>query len=894
LRPPPLAEWLLSVFAPRRIRDAVIGDLREEYVQYAVAERGPRRAKLWYWKQVLAVLLHYRSPRRLLRRNGAVRNVAGLARAPATVARAVHRSCGSLWRDRAFALGATLVLAVGIGSGATALTAVRGVLLEPLPYDRPGQLVEIGGLLPGVLGRDVAASAPEYRDYLRRARSIDGLAATHSLGASVTDGGRAAPIQAVLTTPNLFSLLGVSPALGRDFEAGDIRGSLGDVAILSYRAWVEFLSGDPRAIGTTLRVDGDPITVIGVMARDFTHPGASEERPVQLWMPMDLGEGSLLDARGGRVLTLLGRLRDGHSVAESQAEFHDIALALERAHPEYYPPNSGWDVAVIPLRRQIVGSARSTLLMFVGAIGLLLLVSCANVASLLTSRGDQALRSGHRTPRIAALLLVGEGLVLTAAAAVVALPLAWFGTESLKRAAAGGVPRLAGVHFDGSALWFLYGASLLAFVVCGVAPAVRLLATDAMRSRRAAPATWRRTRNGLRNVLVAAQLAGALVLCMAAGLMVRSLQGLVAVDPGFDTDRVLTLQARLPVPNDPRTGRFFDVDRRIAFFDRALEEMRALRGVLEAGVVSHLPMRGRNGWSFGIVGEDCCARAGLPTLEFRVASPSYFGVMRIGLVRGRHLAPSDDRRRPYVVVVNQALADRYFPNRDPIGRHLVLGGPVGRRAEIVGVIESVRDSALDADPRPAAYASYRQHVGVDMTFVLKTDTQPEVVAAAAAEAVRRVAHDVPVLTVASMREVVGRTVAQRRFLTWLFALLAALALPVAGAGVRSATATAAPENGPEERTLPQSRRFAPLRHLGPALRYGMRLAVLGAAAGLLGTVGVAQLVASPLSEARWIDPVVCGGGAALFLAVAIAGAVLSCSAGRRHGGGDLNRPATRL
>jgi hypothetical protein len=375
--------------------------------------------------------------------------------------------------------------------------------------------------------------------------------------------------------------------------------------------------------------------------------------------------------------------------------------------------------------------------------------------------------------------------------------------------------------------------------------------------------------------------------------MVRSFQHLVAADPGFDQDRVLTLQTRLPVPNDPRTGRFFDVDRRIAFFDRALEEMRALPNVLEAGVISHLPMRGRNGWTFGIVGQECDARAGLPTLEFRVASPSYFGVMGIGLVRGRHLAPSDDRRSPYVVTVNQALAARYFPNRDPIGQRLVLGAPDGRRAEIVGVIESVRDSALDADPRPAAYASHRQHVGVDMTFVLKTDTQPEAVASAAADAVRRVAHDAPVFTVASMREVVGRTVAQRRFLMWLFVLLAALALPLAGAGVRWATATAAPDDGPAETALPASRRFTPRRCLGPVLRYGTRLAVLAAGAGLLGTVGVAELFASPLSETRWIDPVVYGGGAALFLAVAIAGAYLSCSAGRRQSGRDIAGPTTR-
>lgn len=896
MRPPPLAEWLLSRFAPRRIRDAVLGDLREEYARYAVTERGPRRAWLWYWKQVLAVLSHYRSPRRELlawARDGVPRTLAALVHAAAALARTVQGSGESLWRDRAYALGATLVLAVGIGSGATAFTAVRGVLLAPLPYDHPKRLVEIGGRLPGVLGRDVAASAPEYRDYLRRARSIDGLAATLSLGASVTDRGRAVPVQAVLTTPNLFSLLGVSPALGRDFEVGDVRSTLGDVAILSYRAWVEFLSGDPRAIGRTLRVDGDPITVIGVAPRDFRHPGASDERPVELWMPMGLEEGSLLDGRGGRTLTLLGRLRNGYSVAGSQAEFHSIARELERAHPEYYPPKSGWDVAVIPLQRQIVGSARGTLLLLMGAVGLVLLVSCASVANLVTSRGGQALRSGERTPQVAALLLAGEGLVLTAVGAVVALPLAWLGTESLKRAAAADVPRLLGAHFDGSALWYVYGASLLAFLVCCVAPAVRLLVADPVRSGQLGPATPRPSGNRLRDVLAAAPLVGALVLCVTAGLMVMSFQHLVALDPGFDEDRVLTLQTRLPVPNDPRTGRFFDVDRRIAFFDRALEEMRALPNVLEAGVVSHLPMRGRNGWTFGIVGQECDARAGLPTLEFRVASPSYFGVMRIGLVRGRHLAPSDDRRSPYVVTVNQALAARYFPNRDPIGQRLVLGGPDGRRAEIVGVIESVRDSALDAAPRPAAYASHRQHVGVDMTFVLKTDTQPEAVAAAAADAVRRVAHDVPVFTVASMREIVARTVAQRRFLTWLLALLAVLAVPLAGAGAPSAMAAAAPHDGPAERTLPASGRFTPRRRLGTALRYGTRPAVLGASAGLLGTLGVAELLASPLSEIGRLDPVVYGGGAALFLTVAIAGACLCRSAGRRHAGRALAAPPTR-
>jgi len=891
LRPPSLADWLLILLAPRRIRDAVLGDLREEYSRYAVAERGPTRARLWYWKQVLGVLSHYRSPLRVLApwaHECVARQTGLLARALAAGAVALRLSRGSLRRDRAFAAVAVLMLAVGIGSGATAFTLVRGVLVQSLPYENPERLVEVGGRLPGVLGRDVAASPPEYRDYLLRATSLEDLAATLSLGATAIHRGRAVPVQAVLTTPNLFSLLGVSPAMGRDFETGDASGAVGDVAIISYDAWLEFFSGEPRALGRTLRVDGDQVTVIGVMGRDFRHPGASEERPVQLWMPMSVAEGTPLDRRGARVLTALGRIRDGSSLSDTRAQLGGVARELQRSHPEYYPPNSGWDVVAIPLTRVVVGAARATLLLFAGAAGLVLLVACAVVANLLVSRGARSLRSGERGRRTAGLLVAGEGFVLAAAGAVLALPLAWLGTELTTHAAAGEVPRLAGVHFDDVAVWYTAGASLLVLVACAVAPVARLLVAERSRIPRCGTAAPWPSRDRLHNALAGGPLAAALILCIAAGLMARSLQRLADVHPGFESDGVLTLKSRLPVPNDPRTGRYFEPGRRIAFFDRALEEMRAIPNVVAAGVVSHLPMRERNGWTFGIVGAECRPREGLPTLEFRVASPSYFEVMRIGLLRGRHLAESDDRRNRYVVTVNQALVARHFPDRDPIGQRLVLGGPDGRVAEIVGVVEDVRDSSLDADPRPTAYASYRQNVGAEMTFVLRTGTRPEEsIAAAAADALGRVDDDVPVFAVEAMRDVVTRTLAQRRLLTRLLALLGALAVVLSGAGVRSAVAAAVEEEcgvgGAHSAPVPDARRG----RLATALRYGMRIAIPGVGMGMLGAAGGAGLLARSWPEIGWLDPVVYGAGAGLFFGVAIAAALVSVSAGPRHGGADL-------
>ncbi len=890
MSPPPLADWVIRQLAPQRIRNAVLGDLHEEYVRYAVAELGPTRAGLWYWKQVLAVLSHYRSPRRVLLTwagQGVTPSVRHTALAFSAMCRGLGQSCRSLLRDRALAGAAILTLAVGIGFSATVFTVVNGVLLRPLPYDRPEELVEIGGHLPGVLGRDVAASAPEYRDYVERAASIDALAATLSLGASVTEDGRAVPVQAVLTTPNLFSLLGSSPAPGRDFAPDDVHGTLGDVAIISYQAWQDFFFGDPDAIGRTLHVDDDAITVVGIMPRDFRHPGESAERPVQLWMPMDLAEGNLLDGRGGRVLTLIGRLRDGYSIAESRAEFRAVAEELQRSYPEYYPPNSGWDVVVAPLQQQVVGQARGTLLLLLGAVVLVLLIAGANVAGLVLSRSERLLGLGGHGRRRVVRRHVGQSLVLATVGAAVAVPLAWVGTELLKLAVSAEVPRLRAVHFDSSVVFFACGASLLALLIYGVAPAVWLLTADPTRAR--GPATRRLSRNRLRDVLAATQVAVALVLCITAGLMVRSFQHLVHVDPGFDRDRVLTLHTRLPVPNDPRTGRFFEVDQRIAFFDRALEETQALPNVLEAGLVSHLPMRDRNGWTFGIVGEECHVRDGLPTLEFRVVSPSYFDVMNIALVEGRQLAPSDDRGAPYVITVNRALVDQYFANRGVVGQRLVLGGPDGRVAEIVGVVENVRHSALDAGPRPAAYASYGQHVGVDMTFVLKTDVRPEAIAAAAAEAVHRIDDDVPILAVASMEAVVARTVAQRRLLTWLLSLFAGLALLLAGTGMHAVMADAVdrdrPAGGPRLRAD-----VARGRRLATALRSGLRFATLGAGAGVLGAVGVADLLDALWFQVGWLDPIVYAGGVGLLLGVALTAAFLACAARPDHHGGFARLP----
>ena len=874
MRPPTVADWLLARVAPPHLRRDVLGDLHEEYRRFSLRELNPLRARLWYWRQVMGTIADYHrargrprgsvpgGPRRRQRNPRRGRFFADVRYAARTLAKAPG-----------FTAVAVATLAMGIGPTTAIFSAVNGVLLSPLPFDRPKELVVVGGTIPGLGSQDLTASAPEYRDFLESATSLSGLAATWNIDVNLTNGERPERLEAVLTSTNLFSMLRATPALGRDLQPEDAQGDIGYVAIISHEAWQRFFDGDPGAIGRALRLDDDPITVVGVMPEGFIHPGQSTARPVDVWVPIDVSPGTRFDNRQSRPFTLIGRLKPGTSLAESRAEFATISATLMQDYPQFFPPNSRWDVTVVPLLERVVGDVQATLFVLFGSVGFVLLIACTNVANLILTRGSarsrelaiRAALGGSRGTIMRQLLT--ESLTLAVLGGTAGLALAWFVTERLQDLVAADFPRVQAISIDASVLAFTLVATLLASVAFGLMPALQLSRANAQQLLRESGQGASTVHNRVRDGFVVLQISISLVLLIGSGLMVKSFARLLAVDPGFESERVLALQTWLPWPNDPRSGRFFQPDRRIELFDQALARMDALAEVTEAGLTSVLPLRGLRGAPFVTDAVTLDAEDAPPTAEYRIVSPNYFEVLGIPVLRGRAFTAADDTDHPLVVVVNQALADRYFGGEDPVGKRLRIGGPNARPREVVGVVGNVRHQAVDVMPREAMYATYRQRVGLGMTFVLKTRGEPIAVAGRATAALQQVDADLPVFAVATLDDVVAETVAQRSVLMTLLGLFALQALALAAIGVYGVIAHAVKLRSREigiRMALGANRPMV----LGMILREGGRLGLIGVTLGLFMAVFGTRLLASMLFDVGPLDPVVFLTGAVLSLMVA--------------------------
>ena len=877
MRPPIVADRLLAWLVPERIRRAVIGDLHEEYLEFKAKELHPVQAHAWYWRQLLSVVVNYSSLRRALYKAG------GQAHHSQLLARQsrfgllwqdIRYSCRALRKHPGFTVIAATTLALGVGANTAIFSVVKGVLLNPLPFEDPQELVVVGGRFPGIGTQDLVASAPEYRDYTEQAKSVSELVATWNIKANVTHGGRPGRLEAIATTPNLFSMLKVEPALGRDFLPDDLATDVGYVVILSHDAWLHFFNGDRDAIGRTLRIDDDPITVIGIMPPGFKHPGQPDANPVDVWAPINVSEGTRFDNRSFRVMTLLGRIQDGYSLEQSRAELRSIADNLRREYPTFYPEDAGWDVTVVSLLERVVGDLRATLVILFSSVGLVLLLTCSNVANLVLARGsarsyELALRSALGGSRFqVGRQLMMENVVLACIGTILALPLAAFGTRVLKQVGSASIPRLQEIAIDGSVLAFAAGTTLLAAMVFGLIPSVRLSRTGSQQLIKENPNGSGVARSQLRSGFAVTQIAVSLVILISAGLTAKSFARLIDVDPGFDPNNVLTMETWLPWPNIPENGRYFRPEQRTGMYEQALQEMESLREVTTAGLVSILPLRGLNGWTFAIEGKSVGTEEAPATAETRAVSPGYIEVMGIPLLSGRNFTQHDDPVNPWVVMINEAFAERYFVSENPIGQHLLLGGPCGPGSKIVGVVGNVLHQALDARPRPTIYTSYRQDAQVDMTFVLKTVNQPEPVAQAATEALQSVDRDLPTSAIASLERVVAETVAQRRLLMLLLAIFAAVSLFLAAIGVYGVITYTVRQRDREIgiRMAMGARRGSVLRIV---LRDGLRLGLAGVLSGLAAAAVLTKALNSVLFEiGRW-DPFVYGAVATITLAVVL-------------------------
>ncbi len=771
-------------------------------------------------------------------------------------------------KNPGFTAVAVVTLALGIGANTAIFSVVNGVLLQPLPFPQPDRIMALwqNDLADGVVKNTV--SMPNFLDW-RDQNGVFEAMALYTLGA-VTVAGPSAPVRLRTATVSegFFDVMGVAPALGRAFRPADHRQGAAPAIILSRAAWQASFGSDPSIVGRQVRLDGQSATVVGVMPAGFTFP-----RRVDAWRAVVIDRANM-PGRGMVYLQVVGRLEPGVTLARARAEMSAIATRLER---EYPVANPGVGITVLPLREDQVGDVRPALLVLAGAVGFVLLIACANIANLLLARGVARQREitlrgalGAARGRVARQLLV-ENLLLAALGGAAGLFVGLWAFEALRALLPPNLPRVDEIRLDGLVLAGTFASALVAGLVFGLVPALRASRVDladALRER-AATGGGRRLRNGL----VVAEVALAMTLLVGAGLLVTSFARLQTVDPGFDADHVLVSSLALPA------GLYAEPARQVAYFDRLVADVSAVPGVEAAGVTTTIPLQGSElDLSFAIEGRPEPTPDDTPDAEFDAVTPGYFGAVRMRVVAGRGFRASDDAQAPPVVIVSQALADRYFPNESPVGRRIrVELGDNPPFREIVGVVNDIRHAELGTPPLPTMYVPTAQapfHFG---QLVARTAGDPAALAGAVRSAIRLADPALAQGTVRPFQDVVSASVAQPRFRSLLvggFAFLA-LALAMIGlAGVLSYSVSL--------RTHEIGVRMALGARPGAILRLivgeGVGLAAAGVLVGLAGAVALSSTVRSLLFGVSAVDP---GLYTALAIALAAVAALASYVPARR-------------
>jgi putative ABC transport system permease protein len=748
-----------------------------------------------------------------------------------------------------------LTLALGIGANSAIFSVVDGVLLRSLPFAEPERLVMFGTTRHDEEPQAGTLSPPDFMSLRENTRAFADVVAFTSGGGALTGGGEPEHIEVVWVSAGFFELLGAQPALGRGFLPEENQPGNTEVAVLSHQLWQQSFGADPGIVGATVTVNGITRTVVGVAPPGFSFP---ENRP--LWAPLPYSESFSSETaqnRRAQYLSVLGRIRPGTTLEQARAEVSTLAARLEQEFPE---TNTGIRLAVLPLHEVMVGKVRTPLLILLGAVGLVLLIACANVANLLLARaaarqGEMAVRAalGAERGRLVRQLLT-ESLLLGLLGGVLGLLLASWGTALLTTLQPEGIPRLENIAVDGTVVAFTAAVALLTSLLFGLVPALQATRTDlaAMLKEGGRGALPGRQGQRTRSLLVVAEMALAVMLLIGAGLLLRSFLELQRVDPGFRPEQTLAVDLSLPSRNYP------EEHQRVAFYQALLERLRALPGVHEVGAVSILPMaNGRMAITFDVEGREPAPPGEEPVLEVRVATPGYFGAVGIPLRRGRVFTDADHTAAPQAVLLNETAAQRYFPGEDPIGRRILLGWTPteGRHAggEVVGIVGDVRQLGPGEDFLPEVYLPHAQVPQVGMSVVLRAAADPLALAGAIRAEVRAVDPNLPISSLRTLDQVVSRAVAQPRFYMLLLSIFAVVALVLAAIGIFGVMAYMV-----AQRTREIGIRIAlgaepsAVRHM--VVGRALRLTIGGVVIGGLGALALTRVLESLLYGVSTTDP----------------------------------------
>ncbi len=769
-----------------------------------------------------------------------------------------------------FASIAILTIALGIGATTAIYSVIDATLLHPLPYPQPEQLVRIEDDLPGpgVGARDVGLSVPEWKDF-QRSGIFQYVSPERSGSVNLTGSSQPARIQFKSVSPNYFALLDVKPELGRVFNPDDPTPGFNLEVVISDGLWKRDFGADPHILGRTLRLDNDAYFVVGVMPPEFHDQGRTTEiRNTEIWAASGFSRLPLPPpARSSHIFkTAVARIKPGLTLAAAQSRLDALVVSLQKQFPADYPPESAWSVHLVPLGETVVGNVRQPLLLMMGAVGLVLLIGCVNVANLLlaraTARGrEMAIRQALGGARMRLIhQLLTESLLLSLLGGIAGLAILFFTRKLLLQMIPATLPRLNDISINWTVLLFALGVSVLAGAFFGLAPALQaarvdpnhVLRQEGRGSKGSRSQTW------TLSALVVTEFALSLVLLIAAGLLLRSFWDLFNVRLGFEPENVMAVSLWLPVPNDPTADIYGTPAQEARFIREILRRGRSLPGVKEIAVGSpgSIPLNHDKNL-FALVLEGSSTPSNLPhQVEGSSVTPEYFHLLGIPLRRGRLFNEFDIENAPRVALVNEAFARTWWPDEDPLGKRIKLG-QLGRAATswtaVVGVVTDARTESLEDANIPQLYLSSWQRTDKELAIFLRGSLDPAKLPEQARDMVQSLDPELPVFGAKRLPDVVSGSLAQRRFSMETVLLFALTALLLAGIGVYGTISYIV-----SGRTRDIGIRIAlgaqrkTILHM--VLSQGLALALAGAAAGLVGALIVSHLMAGLLYGVSPRDP----------------------------------------
>ncbi len=774
--------------------------------------------------------------------------------------------------------GVTLVivlsLAIGVGANTALFSVTNTLLLKPLPYAHPERLAILWLRSPGIGIPQDWPSPGQYHHIRTQNHVFDETAIAIGGGYTLSGSSKAVNVDGIEASSSLLSMLGVKPMLGRIFTADEDRPGRPDTAVLSYGLWKQYFGGDPALVGRSITLDGKQRTVVGVLPREFrlSHeviPVIGGIDKAQIFMPLPMDAKEELNY-GPEDYNVLARLKPGVTIEQAQA---DISIIAARLREEKHRDRT-FTISVVSLTEQVVGNVRSSVLILLGAVALVLLIACTNVANLLLARAtgrqkEIAMRMALGAGRARLVMqLLTESVLLSLLGGVAGLAVSAVSLYVVEKIHPGNIPRMDELGMDYRVLLFTLGISILTGVAFGLAPALRASRVDlntALKAggRSSTSGGLRVRRDKLRGTLVIAELAISLTLLAGAGLLIRSFVRLVNVPPGFNPDKVISMQVAATGP------KYKDHTRRLQFYNELENRVRSLPGVTGFGAVSALPLTPSIGWG-GMQIEGYVPPKDAPELQVdkRSATPDYFRTMEIPLIAGRFFTAADTDKSQPAVLIDQKMADRFWPKGDAVGKR-IRQGDKEPWLTVVGVVGVVKQYGLDIDTKMVTYFPYATWLNGEMFVTARTTGDPAALTNSIVEEVHALDGDIPVFDIATMQERVHDSLARQRFAMTMLGAFAAFAMILAAIGIYGVMSFLVTQ-GTSDIAIRMALGAQRGSILSLVMQQGMGLALIGIAAGVLGALSLTHLMRGLLFNVSATDPVTFVGVAALLTAVTLA------------------------